>query len=69
MVVAAPAHITPRSMRIHSTRVAEERATRSSGCTPSAMRPAAMAKTRSAAWPQLRDFQSSGPSPEAGGTG
>lgn len=43
VVVAAPAHITPRSMRTHSTRVAEESATRSSGCTPSAISPAAMA--------------------------
>lgn len=68
-MVAAPAHITPRSMRTHSTRVAEESATRSSGRTPSAISPAAIAKTRSDAWPQLSDFQSSGPEPEADGTG
>ncbi len=69
VVVAAPAHMMPKSARIHSTRVAEARATRSSGRTPSSISPAAMAYTRSAACRQLRDFQSSGPSPAAGGTG
>ncbi|MGY3682891.1 hypothetical protein ACVWXU_006514 [Streptomyces sp. TE33382] len=43
MVVAPPAHITPRSMRIHSTRVEEASAMRCSGCTPSAISPAAIA--------------------------
>ncbi len=44
-------------------------ATRCSGSTPRSMSPAAIAYTRSAAWPQLSDFHSSGPWPEAGGTG
>ncbi len=43
VVVAAPAHMMPRSPRIHSTRVAEASATRCSGWTPSSMSPAAMA--------------------------
>ena len=43
VVVAAPAHMMPRSARIHSTRVEEASATRCSGWTPSSIRPAAMA--------------------------
>lgn len=70
VVTAPPAHITPRSARIHSTRVLEDSATRCSGWIPRSMIPAAMANTRSAAWPQLSDFQSSGPPrPSAAGTG
>ncbi|CAM5675696.1 hypothetical protein SFUMM280S_01856 [Streptomyces fumanus] len=69
MVVAAPAHMMPRSARIHSMRVAEASATRCSGAMPRSIRPAAMAWTRSAAWAQVSDFQSSGPWPAADGTG
>ncbi len=69
MVVAAPAQSTPRSASIHSTRVLEASAQRSSGRTPRSSRPAAMAKTRWDACCQLSEAQSSGPSPEAAGTG
>src|SRR5690606_3292315 len=47
VVVAAPAQRMPRSARIHSTRVVAAMATRSSGCTPSECRPAAIALARS----------------------
>lgn len=43
VVVAAPAHMMPRSARIHSSRVPAARATRCSARTPSSMSPAAMA--------------------------
>src|SRR5688572_19734895 len=47
VVVAAPAHITPRSARTHSILVAAAIATVSSGLTPSALSPAATAVARS----------------------
>ncbi len=67
-VAAAPAPIAPGSARIHSTRVEEETATRSSGRTPRASSPAAIAWTRSAVCAQVSECYRSAPAapPEAG---
>jgi hypothetical protein len=47
VVVAAPAHMTPKSASTHSSLVPDRIATRSSGRTPSPISPAAIAVARS----------------------
>src|SRR5688572_8230558 len=61
VVVAAPAHMMPRSASTHSTRVEEAIATPSSGLTPIACRPAAIAVARSPTSFQVSHTGPSGP--------
>ena len=57
VVVAPPAHMTARSAYTHSIRVLLAIATRSSGRTPSARRPAAMVLTVSSTCAQVTESQ------------
>ena len=57
VVVAPPAHITARSAKIHSSRVAAAIATRSSGCKPRDRKPAAKSAIRSLLRAHVHDSQ------------
>ena len=58
VVVAAPEHRIPRSARIHSSRVLDAIATRSSDSTPSEISPAAISVTAEEVWVQVKDSHS-----------
>ena len=58
VVVAAPEQRIPRSDRIHSSRVLDAIATRSSDSMPSEIRPAAISVTAEEVWVQVKDSHS-----------